>query len=813
MVRRLISATLAAALILLSPGLDAGRALAAITVVRAPVQGISAGANASVSATLRVSARGGVFLAPAPHAPISPALSAPSSVLPSDAAKPEATVPQLAEQLAPALEAAAEGRSGAGADRANAQTIADVITGQRSIAGAGSFLGAAGRYARLPPLLSAPDESGAAAKAPAPAAPQPAPQGKVVSSSFSYGLNRLLQKVVTAWGGGVHSLPVAGPVLERGLLAQASDKRVVLADYDDTLAGYNQVLGAEVVAAIREVRAAGKEFAIISDRPTVFESLASLPADVSEGMYVAANNGGRIFRFENGKPVLLHEVPAMGAAMTGKIREASAAALARMLARYGAEMHVPGEKSQIPSEAWNPYNYALMLKIGSSEKQVRGAAAILEEECVKRGIRAEVSARFAKDAANPPYLNLKILTKEVAAGYIARALKAQPEETLILGDYMYAPKEGAGPRWVSNWGERLSGRALPKTGHGTDRDMERALPGALTLSVGGSADPRMSNAFVMPGQGAAASLGILRAVASKKAGAPKTGRKTEALMSALGLLALLAASGTALYFLVSTAAEMIILGEQLLRSYTLDPFDAGLMMLGGAALGTIKPQDSKEPNAPRSRAGKVLGGLLLAAAVAGSLYLWYTLYAGIGSLQPAPIEVPPGWEGPLPDIRGIEDLFGAAGVGIVGVMGSVRTQAGRALRAAVPFLTWLGLAALTVALYGGLYWAFTSAPAAVPDIPIAPFGWEGLFGAAGVGLGVGALSQPRVSDEEIRAAAASVIFYKGRPWSETEFNMTYLPTRDRLKASGATKKQLALFEKLIADAPLKGGSFNPWSGD
>ena len=69
------------------------------------------------------------------------------------------------------------------------------------------------------------------------------------------------------------------------------------------------------------------------------------------------------------------------------------------------------------------------------------------------------------------------------------------------------------------------------------------------------------------------------------------------------------------------------------------------------------------------------------------------------------------------------------------------------------------------------------------------------------------------TDDEVRGAAAFVASYKGMPWSQTEYNMCYYTTLERLKERGATEAQLALFKKLCDEAPLLGGRFNPWSGD
>src|SRR5579885_3059435 len=46
-----------------------------------------------------------------------------------------------------------------------------------------------------------------------------------------------------------------------------------------------------------------------------------------------------------------------------------------------------------------------------------------------------------------------------------------------------------------------------------DADMSKAAPGALTIAVGGQADPRVDNVFVWPTKGAQASAEILGALA------------------------------------------------------------------------------------------------------------------------------------------------------------------------------------------------------------------------------------------------------------------------------------------------------------
>src|SRR6185312_82703 len=162
-----------------------------------------------------------------------------------------------------------------------------------------------------------------------------------------------------------------------------------------------------------------------------------------------------------------------------------------------------------PSESWGTYGYAMMLKVGSSNDQVRGAADILQAELASRGLDVEVNPRFAQDPANPPYINFSVVTKETSANYIAKALKLEPQDLLVIGDSMYAPNEAKRASWLTRLAEKVAGRALPATGNRTDANMEKGLPGALTLSVGTTGDPRTANLWVLGGKGPAVTREVL----------------------------------------------------------------------------------------------------------------------------------------------------------------------------------------------------------------------------------------------------------------------------------------------------------------
>lgn len=518
----------------LAPGLDCYQAFG-------QVLGTKPAVAAPPTARIQVQSGGAPALPVALHpVPSALPLAVPAPVVAASAVRsPGESAHQalgvMAEAAAPALRVAADPKSGDGASAAAAEQAFGVLLGRKT----------AGVIDATPlPVASemASAESGAtllrAAHArttndPAPLARKLAEAGLkdvalTVDSSASYGLHRFFLKSVAALTGAVYSLPSAGPALTQKLIAQAADRRVVLSDYDDTLASYNQVLPQDMVSAIQAVKAAGKEFVVISDRGdekrahqlTVFESIASLPASTRAGMYVAANSGGRVYRYdEKGEPVRVFEVPGLDEVSKAHVALAAESTKARLV-EVGAEQHVADGKN--PAESWGTYGYALMLKIGSSEAQVRGAAAILEQELSRHGLHVEVNPRFAKDPANPPYINFSIVTKESSARYIAQILDAEAKDVLVIGDSMYAPHEAKKSSWLTRLAERVSGREIPQTGNATDRNMEKALPGALTLGVGATGDPRASNLWVLDGKGPSLTRRVLMSVASRpRPAAPK----------------------------------------------------------------------------------------------------------------------------------------------------------------------------------------------------------------------------------------------------------------------------------------------------
>ncbi|MFA6004071.1 MAG: hypothetical protein WC881_08380 [Elusimicrobiota bacterium] len=483
-------------------------------------------------------------LAPAPAlVPAASPVQAQSQI--SAAAQPPASQPvgKLAEAVQ--AEAASLQTPSLGAEGSSAvgQRVEDLMTGGRSASGADSPVAAAAAAAPAPTLRASAAQ--AASAQPVPAVQSAVRTAPATDSSVMYGAKRRFLAAVASAFGIVASLPPAGPALAQKVLDEAASKRVAFSDFDDTLGPYNSVLTPEMAAAIAAVRRSGKEVAVITDRTdasgghqlSAFESLAAIPAADRAGMYVAAVSGGKVYRYDaQGEPVKVWEYPPFDDSRRQPVL-AAIAAVKDQLAALGTSQH-PGDAKN-PAESWQAYSYAMMLAAGTPADVVKKAGRIFESELNKRGMEVKVNARVPKDPANPAYIQFSIVNKSASVKYISNALGIAPREALALGDNMYVPLSPERPSRLAQkawrWAERVSGRAIPQIGNETDRNMEKALPGMLALSVGGTADPRMANAYVLPGHGAPVSLQVLRAMASRPAGAKDPGAMA-VILPALAIL-------------------------------------------------------------------------------------------------------------------------------------------------------------------------------------------------------------------------------------------------------------------------------------
>lgn len=596
---RLVSIVLSAVIILSSIGFDAQNAAAqAITGRAAPVtalpqlgMGIAAPMPSMAAPVLSLSA-------PSLSAPsaltAAPALVSPAALKP---ATPSASIAAKIVAAAPALEAMAKSETGGSAAATAGRDLENVLTGAQSAKSSELSDAVAAAPSAFAPSLSAPSAPSEAPKSAVPAAAPKAEAPKTVESSSSYSFHRLALKTIAAVTGAVFSLPQAGTALSNKIIASAADKQLVVSDFDDTLAGYNAVLPQEKIDAIRAIRKAGKHFAVVSDRGdvkregstqlTVFESLASVPADVTEGMYVAANSGGKLYQYQNGTPVKIWEAEALEAGKLEAVKAASAATIAR-LSEAGVEQH-PGD-SLNPKESFNTYGYALMIKVGATSAQMKQVAGIMSEELAKRGIEVEVSGRLPKDLSNPGYATFSIITKAPATAKIVEKLGMSAADVLTIGDMQYVPRKAKKESWMTRLGLKLSGLPLGEVGNETDRNMAKGVPGALTLGVGRKMDPRTPNGWNLAGHGPEVTQKVLEAVASKaaRAGSSNDDDKTGTAIQ-LGLIGLIVGMGALGWYAFATAlADIVRLGEEAIRNWQHSPFgEDGMYFLGATTLGVV----------------------------------------------------------------------------------------------------------------------------------------------------------------------------------------------------------------------------------
>lgn len=483
------------------------------------------------------------------------AVSLPAAVPPAPLAATPASalgsMQRISDSLGPRLELIGDARASDDGSADAAEAIALILQGgtPASYERAGGFVAAPFQSGlgglRLAPYRSIPGPAATEPKA-------PEPQNEKVDSEKELERRRAGLVAIAERHGIVASLPQAGAALSARIIAKAAGRTAVLSDIDDTLAKYNTLLPQEAVDSIVAYRKAGKFFAAITDRPdkvkpgssqlSAIDTFSSIPAADRAGIVLATNGGGKIYEYQaDGEPKLIFEEPPLPESERPLI-QAAADAVKAQLAAKGTALNEKGENSQ-------PYGHVLILKPGTPEAVVKELAAIWQHEMESRGLGYEIEGRMAKDPKLPPYLVFSKLNKSVAVRSIATLKGLTAESTVELGDSMYAPKlpeklDAAGKEQLA-LAETLSGQPLPLTGNATDRNMELGLPGAMALSVGGTADPRMKNGFVLDGKGPELSWRVLRAMAAGAPAAPA--KESSAFETVLAVLLLVAAGAAGWY--------------------------------------------------------------------------------------------------------------------------------------------------------------------------------------------------------------------------------------------------------------------------
>jgi len=276
-------------------------------------------------------------------------------------------------------------------------------------------------------------------------------------------------------------------------LAVSKPKAAVF-DYDDTLAPFREPVSPEIAAGLAASNDAGVRTAILTDRPdvkkserdaSIIDSLTPMTPEQKAKLLVGADSGARLVSFDAaGAPVLARDANLRFTDAERAAIEAASAATAEKFGRY----EYNGKEENLGDFKWVRF-----LPLGMSAETVQDAARFMQAELDRARVNITVAGRNAADPKNPSYLTISLLDKTVGIKALRETFAkdgvetAAAESMLLVGDSFF------GTRTV-------------------DSDMAKAAPGALTIAVGGVADPRVENAFVWPTKGQQASAEILNAL-------------------------------------------------------------------------------------------------------------------------------------------------------------------------------------------------------------------------------------------------------------------------------------------------------------
>ena len=351
-----------------------------------------------------------------------------------------------------------------------------------------------------------------------------APKG----GAAEYEVHRAALRALALGFNEVRSLRPITPEHAKSILERLTQDKPELAffDYDDTLAEWAKPASPEIGAALKAASDAGVETSILTDRPdqsesgkgpaTILESLDTLTPAQKAAITLQSSRGTRTLMFDRaGKPALIRQEDVRwDDAEKAAIREAAQS----VWARFGKQEFPSGSGTV---DNLSAYSYSLFLPLGLSREQVREAAALMESVLKAKGIEREVAGRLAKKSSDPAYLNVSKVDKSIGVLGMRsrRGLMGRLRDLAKLGF------SGSGLQKAARLLERIPGKAVAASktlvvgdqffdARTVDKDMLKGAPGALALSVGGAADPRLDNVFVWPSEGARGSLEILGALGS-----------------------------------------------------------------------------------------------------------------------------------------------------------------------------------------------------------------------------------------------------------------------------------------------------------
>jgi hydroxymethylpyrimidine pyrophosphatase-like HAD family hydrolase len=316
----------------------------------------------------------------------------------------------------------------------------------------------------------------------------------------------------------VESLSVIGDELSGRLRAElaTADTRLVILDFDDTLAAWAQQLSTVMGTKLSKITKTQKEnfrvrVGILSERRdtvpegakdvSLKQSLELIPNDDKDGWLVAGSKGARVLELQaDGTDKLVAEEPGW----TPEEKEKINASLDAVKAKHEFDRVSESEYG------WSLIFKPELTKLSQPEqlKIAKEAAALWQSELETRGLHLEVLGRTAKDPVkNAPYLAISKgkMDKSMGVRHLMNlAGVTDPKQVVVIGDSFFEPNK-------------------------TDLDMANAVPGARVFSVGGTMDPRVPRGFVYNKKGAEGTAELLDAVASGAArGAELAGRQARA---------------------------------------------------------------------------------------------------------------------------------------------------------------------------------------------------------------------------------------------------------------------------------------------
>jgi hypothetical protein len=310
--------------------------------------------------------------------------------------------------------------------------------------------------------------------------------GAPVGDANDYEVRRQALRAL-AEQGKVVSLPAISVAHKQAILSQLAKSKPKLAvfDHDGTLEKSGVPASRETAEALKAVSDSGVRTVVNTGQQmtplepglsAAVDSYAGLTAAEKAAIAVAPDMGARIYVYDkNGEPKIIREQPAFSA----NERVVISAAAAAVQFKHGAVL-VEGERARI-----GDYAATIYLK---GEDLPTQAAGEMRDLLAKMKVNAAVNAHKPKNG-RPARLVVGKYDKSAGVAAVREVFgKTAGKDTVLIGNEFFGAD-------------------------GVDSDMIKGAPGALALSVGGKADPRLDNIFVWDTTGHEAAMEIAQALA------------------------------------------------------------------------------------------------------------------------------------------------------------------------------------------------------------------------------------------------------------------------------------------------------------